>query len=415
MPSGRLVLLNGPSSAGKTTLAKAVVGRLRTPWLLLPIDLFHQIRTRPDADLTDRQWHDVFRRTRAAYHRALVGAVACGCDVLGDHVLSEPWRLDDLLRLSVGLDVLLVHVTCDPAELRRREKARGDRDPGTARDPAAAGLRPRRLRPHRRHHPRPRRADRRRARADPPATGRPRLRPAPGAAPPCVSRRPASPRSRSWRPYAAHWDAAARPGRAPARRLRRAPLGGVRRRGAAALRHPRPARRRGARRADLEAAYAGRGAPARRGARVRARLPPHRRGHPDHALRRRRPQLYAVARRRDRRRPSTRSGRRPRSPGSTRPRRRPAIPRWRPLVGPDFADTTAALTRTRRGARARTPTPRATPYAVTWTTSRAGRRATTTWRESARRPHLGRHPRRARQPQPAASPPTAGSSSTGSR
>ncbi len=133
MPSGRLVLFNGASSSGKTTLTKAVAGRLRTPWLVLPVDLFHQIRTRPDAHLTDRQWQDVFHRTRAAYHRALVGAAACGCDVLGDHVLSEPWRLDDLLRLSVGLDVLLVHVTCDPAELLRREKSRSDREPGTAR------------------------------------------------------------------------------------------------------------------------------------------------------------------------------------------------------------------------------------------------------------------------------------------
>jgi chloramphenicol 3-O phosphotransferase len=133
MPSGRIVLLNGPSSAGKTTLTKAVSRRLATPWLVLPVDLLHQIRTRPSAELTDRQWQDVFHRTRAAYHRALVGAAAVGCDVLGDHVLSEPWRLDDLLGLSVGLDVLLVHVTCDPGELVRREKTRGDRDPGTAR------------------------------------------------------------------------------------------------------------------------------------------------------------------------------------------------------------------------------------------------------------------------------------------
>jgi len=133
MPThGRLVLLNGPSSAGKTTLSHAVAARLSTPWLVLPVDLFHQIRTRPEADLTPRQWNDVFRRTRAAYHRALVGAVVSGCDVLGDHVLSEPWRLDDLLRLTEGLDVLLVHVTCSPAELRRRESARGDRDPRTA-------------------------------------------------------------------------------------------------------------------------------------------------------------------------------------------------------------------------------------------------------------------------------------------
>jgi chloramphenicol 3-O phosphotransferase len=134
MPSqGRLVLLNGPTSAGKTTLSTTVAARLTTPWLVLPVDLFHQIRTRPDAAvLTPREWNDVFRRTRAAYHRALAGAVASGCDVIGDHVLSEPWRLDDLLRLTPGLDVLLVHVTCSEAEIRRREKSRGDRDPGTA-------------------------------------------------------------------------------------------------------------------------------------------------------------------------------------------------------------------------------------------------------------------------------------------
>jgi chloramphenicol 3-O phosphotransferase len=132
VPSGRIVLFNGPSSSGKTTLTKAVSRRLPTPWLVLPVDLFHQIRTRPDADLTDRQWHDVFHRTRAAYHRALAGAASSGMDVLADHVLNEPWRLDDLLRLTVGIDVLLVLVTCSPMELRRRETTRGDRDPGSA-------------------------------------------------------------------------------------------------------------------------------------------------------------------------------------------------------------------------------------------------------------------------------------------
>jgi chloramphenicol 3-O phosphotransferase len=132
MSSGRIVLFNGPSSAGKTTLSHAVARRLTKPWLMMPVDLFHQIRTRPDADLTDRQWHDVFHRTRAAYHRALVGAASSGMDVLADHVLNEPWRLDDLLRLTVGLDVLLVHVTCSPKELRRRERQRGDQGRGNA-------------------------------------------------------------------------------------------------------------------------------------------------------------------------------------------------------------------------------------------------------------------------------------------
>jgi chloramphenicol 3-O phosphotransferase len=129
---GRLVLLNGPRSAGRTTLSKAVAARLPSPWLLLPADLFQQIRSKPDTGLTPRQRNDLQRRIHAAYHRALAGAVSSGCDVLGDHLLSEPWRLDDLLRLTEGLDVLLVHVTCSPAELRRREKARDDGDPRAA-------------------------------------------------------------------------------------------------------------------------------------------------------------------------------------------------------------------------------------------------------------------------------------------
>ena len=69
----------------------------------------------------------------SAYHRALAGAAFAGCDVIADHVLSEPWRLTELLALTNGLEVLLVHVTCDLDELERRERHRGGRESGTAR------------------------------------------------------------------------------------------------------------------------------------------------------------------------------------------------------------------------------------------------------------------------------------------
>ncbi len=60
---------------------------------------------------------------------------------------------------------------------------------------------------------------------------------------------------------------------------------------------------------------------------------------------------------------------------STRP---PAgLPRWQPLVGAGFADTTAELTE-RAWGRAPTPTPRETPYDVIWPRSPAGPTATTT-------------------------------------
>jgi hypothetical protein len=37
--AGRVVLLNGPSSAGKTSIAAALTDALPTPWLNVPADL----------------------------------------------------------------------------------------------------------------------------------------------------------------------------------------------------------------------------------------------------------------------------------------------------------------------------------------------------------------------------------------
>jgi chloramphenicol 3-O phosphotransferase len=57
---------------------------------------------------------------------------AAGNDLVVDHVLSEPWRLDDCLTVLAGADVFLVGVHCPLPELERRERARGDRPPGLA-------------------------------------------------------------------------------------------------------------------------------------------------------------------------------------------------------------------------------------------------------------------------------------------
>ncbi len=133
MEPGRLVLLNGPSSAGKSTLAGALVELLDTPWHVVPVDLLHATRSRPDLrGVTGIAWEEVFTATRRGYHRALGALARGGCDVVGDLVLSEPWRLPDLLAATEGLDVLLVHVTCAPEVLVARETARDDRIPGTA-------------------------------------------------------------------------------------------------------------------------------------------------------------------------------------------------------------------------------------------------------------------------------------------
>lgn len=75
----------------------------------------------------------MLRRTRAGYHRVVAALAEAGNDVIMDYPLSEPWRLDDLLDVLEGYDVTLVEVRCDPDELDRRERARGDRPEGLAR------------------------------------------------------------------------------------------------------------------------------------------------------------------------------------------------------------------------------------------------------------------------------------------
>lgn len=128
-------MLNGPSSAGKTTLGAEIVELLDTPWHVLPVDLLHSVRSRPDLrGVGGIDWDQVITATRAGYHRALAGLATGGCDVLADHVLNESWRLADLLQVTAGLDVLLVHVTCSPDVLQAREEARGDRLAGSALD-----------------------------------------------------------------------------------------------------------------------------------------------------------------------------------------------------------------------------------------------------------------------------------------
>jgi chloramphenicol 3-O phosphotransferase len=130
---GRIILLNGASSAGKTSVAQALLPLLPEPWFLVPVDAFNAMRSTVHRQaLTDDGLAEMLIRTRRGYHRAVAGLASAGCDVIMDYPLSEPWRLDDLLDVLQDFDVTLVEVRCSRAELVRREQQRGDRPVGLA-------------------------------------------------------------------------------------------------------------------------------------------------------------------------------------------------------------------------------------------------------------------------------------------
>ncbi len=128
-----MILLNGVSSSGKSTVGRALQQVLPDPWFLFPVDALGSMRSiEQTAAQSESEIEATLRRTCMGYHRAVAGLVSVGNHVIMDYPLSEPWRLRDLLDVLDGYDVTLVEVHCDAAELDRRERARGDRPLGLA-------------------------------------------------------------------------------------------------------------------------------------------------------------------------------------------------------------------------------------------------------------------------------------------
>ncbi|WP_393057443.1 chloramphenicol phosphotransferase CPT family protein [Streptomyces sp. LN549] len=127
---GTVILLNGTSSSGKSSIARELLAILDGSWFHIPVDAFHAMRGglgTPDEDLQAE-----IDRTVKGFHRAVAGMAAGGNNLVVDHPLSRQWRLLDLLDLLVPEDTVFIGVRCPLPELKRREAERGDRQPGLA-------------------------------------------------------------------------------------------------------------------------------------------------------------------------------------------------------------------------------------------------------------------------------------------
>ncbi|MEU7874623.1 AAA family ATPase [Dactylosporangium sp. NPDC049140] len=150
----RIVFLNGASSAGKTTIGKAVQELADDPFLLLGLDTCFAMvppkwgggrggplsrdgfayRELPEDDghpMLAITYGDVGRRMLAGFRRAVVELARAGNPVIVDEVLLDDRARDDWLDVLTPWQPLLVGVYCSDEELVRRERARGNR-PGLA-------------------------------------------------------------------------------------------------------------------------------------------------------------------------------------------------------------------------------------------------------------------------------------------
>ncbi len=138
---GKIILLNGTSSAGKTSILKELQRILPEPYLDAGIDKF--IWMLPPRYLDRPLWDDVLGRAVEAgamghqlfsgMHHALAELSKAGLNVVADHVLVEPAWVTECAALLRDLPAYLIGIRCPLQVVEQRERDRRDRTLGQAR------------------------------------------------------------------------------------------------------------------------------------------------------------------------------------------------------------------------------------------------------------------------------------------
>ena len=143
---GQIVYLNGTSSAGKTSIGRALQGLLHPEvWLLCGIDTFLSMASaQAFADHAIHDWRPapgggVWCDPMPAGVRLLTGMYAAtgelvhaGNNVVFDDVSLSRELLDACVAAFAPFDSLMVGVRCNPEVLAQREGQRRDRTAGAA-------------------------------------------------------------------------------------------------------------------------------------------------------------------------------------------------------------------------------------------------------------------------------------------
>ena len=151
MAFGSLIIVNGNSSAGKSTVARLMQAELPQPFLLTGLDHFlHRVPDSlvgPPDEVVLRGWEVTFNNGEMAsvpqttplgyqiingIYAAIAAYCRAGNNAIVDAVMYDSEAVTLARENFAGLKVFSVGLHCELAEAKRRERHRGDRAPGGA-------------------------------------------------------------------------------------------------------------------------------------------------------------------------------------------------------------------------------------------------------------------------------------------
>jgi chloramphenicol 3-O phosphotransferase len=156
MGAGRIIFLNGSSSAGKTTIAGMLQQLLEEPWQHMALDQFRDglpgrfrglnspdgtpgaqglnvVPTQLEGQrVTQIRFGDHGEQVLRGMRRAIAAFAREGNNVIIDDLLFKPDYLHDYALALEDLDAWLIGIRCSLDVVNQRERARTGRFPGTA-------------------------------------------------------------------------------------------------------------------------------------------------------------------------------------------------------------------------------------------------------------------------------------------
>ena len=155
--TGQAILLNGTSSAGKTTLAKALQQKLNEPHLYVALDQYRDslpdkyrglnsppgtlgydglnvvpIELEDGRKITSIKFGDYGKKVLHGMRLSAAALVRNGLNIIIDDILLEPAFLEDYLEIFSDLNIYFIGLFCDLKVAEEREASRLGRFPGTA-------------------------------------------------------------------------------------------------------------------------------------------------------------------------------------------------------------------------------------------------------------------------------------------